>query len=444
MNYAESLEYLQNASPRGIRPGLSRIEELLKRLGNPEKEGRFIHIAGTNGKGSTLAFTSEILACEGLKVGRFISPELRDVRECIQSAKGRGTFEMISKRTFAEGVSEISEAVRAMEDDGLESPTRFEILTALAFWYYGKNKCDISVIETGMGGREDSTNVIPSPEVCIITRIGMDHMKFLGDTIADIAGAKAGIIKRGARVVTADQEPDALRVIKAEYEKVNAGADGQGLTIVSGISDAKSCDGTLHARNIKYGLKKQTLDFDGYKKLEISLAGVWQIENACLAVTAVQGIASEDSIRAGLKRTVWPGRLSVLADKPLLIIDGAHNENAASRLAESIEEYFTNKRLIFIMGMLADKECDKVCERLCGYADQIFTVHTPNNPRALPALELANIIKNINKNVTACDSVSEAVEMARLMAGRDDVILAFGSLSYLGILLDMKEEGKLW
>ena len=423
MKEQEAIEYIESHSGLGIVPGLDSIKELCRRLGDPQKELKFVHIAGTNGKGSVAAYISTVLKCAGYRVGRYISPTIFQYREFIQVNE-----RCISVRAFCDGIELIREKCEEMVSEGLPHPTPFEMETALGFIYFREKKCDIVVLETGMGGLLDATNIVENTAVAVLTSISMDHMKFLGNTLGEIATQKAGILKEGCAAVSAVQSPEAMEVIKE-------------------IAKRRGCSLTVaaagEASHIRYGLENQQFDYAGLKKLQISLAGKHQIENAVLATEAIrvlqkQGyLVTEDRLRLGLKQTAWPGRFSVIGKNPLFIADGAHNEDAAKRLAESIEFYFTNKRIIYIMGVLKDKEYEKVIGLTHSYADQIITVATPGNPRALPAYDLACEIAKVHKNVSAVDSLEEAVEMSMLLAGKNDVILAFGSLSYLGRLMEI-------
>lgn len=423
MNFKQMMEYMESIKGCGIVPGLSGITELCKRLGNPQDSTDFVHIAGTNGKGSVLAFLSSILKCAGYRVGSYHSPAVFSYCERLR-INGRA----ITKKALCECMEEVKAACDAMTADGLAQPTPFEVETAAAFLYFQKNACDIVVLETGMGGREDATNLVNRTKAAVLTPISMDHMQFLGDTPEKIAAHKAGIIKNGCYVITAKQKPEILPVI----EKEAAGKQCR-LTV------------TGDAQKIKYGLEKQSFSYQDasgkrFEGLEISLAGKYQIENAALAVETVCSLAlcgypvSEKQLRKGLAEAVWQGRFQIAGKKPFVVLDGAHNEDAAKKLAESIRFYFTNKRIIYIMGMLKDKECEKVVAETYAYAEQIITVTPPDNPRALPAMELARIVKEYHPHVTAAGSLEEGVEMAYLLADKADIILCFGSLSYLGHL----------
>lgn len=426
MKYDEALGYIESVGRFGIVPGLDSIRELCRRLGNPQDTLSFVHIAGTNGKGSTLAYIATILQCAGYRVGRYASPAVFEYREKIQVGRQK-----ITKAAVCEGMELIKGICDAMVEDGWNHPTPFEIETALAFRYFQERQCDIVVLETGMGGLEDATNLITTTEVAVLSSIGMDHMQFLGKTLEKIAEQKAGIIKPGCVAVSMVQQPDAMEV-------------------VCRIAEEKECplriaDGG-QASHVKYGIERQFFDYQKWKKLEIRQAGKFQIDNAVLALEAVKALeekgypVTEAAIRKGLLETVWLGRFQLVGKKPYFLVDGAHNEDAAQKLAESIEFYFTNKRIIYIMGILKDKEYEKVIALTAKYADQIVTVTPPENPRALHAYELAKEIAPINPNVTAVDSLEEAVEMSYLLAGKEDVIIAFGSLSYLGRLIQILEK----
>lgn len=426
MNYKQTMDYLEELGRYGIVPGLESMYGLCEQLGNPQNELNIIHIAGTNGKGSVLAYISTILQCAGYKVGRYISPVIFEYREKIQINQ-----RPISQKKLCDYTEKVKAACEKLVAEGKPHPTQFEFETALAFCYFQEQGCQAVVLETGMGGRLDATNVIAHPSVTVFASISMDHMKFLGNTLAEIAWEKAGICKQGCPAVTMRQEPEAQQVLQER-------------------AAALSCElitaDVRRAENIRYGAEKQRFDYEGMKKLEISLAGKHQIDNAVLAVETIltlrkQGMRiTEQQIRKGLAETVWQGRFSVIGKNPLFIADGAHNEDAAKKLADSIRFYFTNRRIIYIIGILRDKEYEKIIAETYSYADQIITVTTPDNPRALPAYELAQTVKEYHPHVTAAGSLEEAVEMAYLLAGKEDIIISFGSLSYQGRMIRLVEE----
>ena len=425
MNYKQAMEYMDETAKYGSVPGLTNIINLCKKLGNPQNDLKFVHIAGTNGKGSTLAYISTVLKEAGYRVGRYVSPTIFEYRERIQVNE-----RMISKDALCRHLENIQAAIAELEAEGQPHPTPFEIETALGFLYFKEKKCDIVVLETGLGGTLDATNLITTTIVSVIASVSMDHMAFLGDTLAEIAENKAGILKNGIPVVMMAQKPEAMQVIERKAKELHCE-----LTVAL----------ETEASKIRYGVEKQKFDYKEYKGLEIGLAGKCQIANAVLAVEVLRVLAKngfpikEQALRDGLKKTVWRGRFSVIAKKPLFIVDGAHNEDAAIKLADSIRFYFTNKKIIYIMGILKDKEYEKIIANTAPYAEQIITVTTPKNPRALPAYELAKAVKDYHPNVTAVDSLQEAVEMSYLLADKDSVIIAFGSLSYLGELIEIVE-----
>lgn len=424
MTYREIMEYLEQMNRLGSVPGLDSIRRLCDRLGNPQEKTAFVHIAGTNGKGSTLAMISQVLTKAGKRTGRYVSPAVMDYREHFQ-IDGK----MISKAEYSKYMTRVIEEADAMEAEGLSHPTVFEMETALAFLFFAEKKCDLAVLETGMGGALDATNLIEKPLVCVITSISMDHMQFLGDTLSKIAEQKAGIIKRGCPVVTGiGQDAEVLSVIRRKAQLMDSE-----LTVAD--------EGAL--TGVKYGMTTQSFHYKSRKNLKIHMAGVWQIENAVLALEALdvlagQGIAiSEEAIRAGLEETCWQGRLSVIFRKPLFVVDGAHNPDAAKKLAKSMEQYFPDKKRIFIMGILRDKAVEEIVRTLSPLANQVITVTTPQNARSLSAYELAMTVKEFQPNVTSADSLEEAVEMALLMADDKTLVAAMGSLSFLGRITEI-------
>ncbi len=426
MKYDEAIEYMESLSAYGIVPGLDSIKRLCEKMGNPQKELAFVHIAGTNGKGSVLAYVSTVLKCAGYKVGRYISPTIFEYRERFQVGN-----RPITKKALCELLEQTRELCDGIVAEGFPHPTPFEVETAMAFQYFKQQGCQLVVLETGMGGRMDSTNIIENTKVAVLASISMDHMAFLGNSSEKIAAQKAGIIKPGCQVVSTVQSQEVMRVIAAQAAAADAPVTVADVGMV---------------KKIRFGLEKQSFDYKEWKNLEISLAGTWQIENAVLAIEVLQSLesqgypVSEVALRKGLKETEWKGRFSVVSKRPYFIVDGAHNEEAAAKLAESIEFYFTNKRIVFIMGILRDKEYEKIIHLTHKFAEYIITVTTPNNKRAMSSYELASEVAKVHPNVTAVDSLEEAVEMSYLLAGKEDVIIAFGSLSFLGRLMEIVEK----
>ncbi len=419
MNYQEAMEYMDSCAGYGIVPGLDTISELLSRLHHPEQHLKFIHIAGTNGKGSTLAFISEALSANGFKVGRYVSPTIFEYRERFQ-IQGKP----VSKAHVVRLMSEVRVHADAMAEEGYAHPTPFEIETAMAFMLFAEKKCDFVVLETGMGGKMDATNVIQNTLVAVISTIAMDHSAYLGNTLEEIASHKAGIIKEGCMVVSAEQDPAVMRVIEEEAHKKQA------LKPVFVENDT--------IKKQKFDLKKTVFYYKEWDKLEISLLGSYQVKNAVLALEVLSLLKksgvnlSEDKIKKAFEKVIWPGRFQIVARKPYFLVDGAHNPAAAAELRDSIQFYFTNRKIIYIIGMFRDKEYEKVIETTCDLATHIITVAKKGNSRALPAYELAKEVAKVNPMVTVADSVEEGVELAYLLADKDTVIIAFGSLAYLG------------
>ncbi|MCP1109810.1 dihydrofolate synthase/folylpolyglutamate synthase [Lachnospiraceae bacterium PM6-15] len=427
MNYQEGMAFLEGIAKSGSVLGLSSIKSLLFELENPEADTPCIHIAGTNGKGSTLAFISTILTTTGYQVGRYVSPTVFSYRERFQIDGVQ-----ISQERLLPLIIQVQAAFLRLEQKGLPLPTIFEVETAIAFLYFKEEHCDFAVIETGLGGDLDATNVISRPLLSVITPISRDHTDFLGQTLTAISEKKAGIIKEGCPVVCGPQEPEARKVL----ERV-AKEKGAFLTFVD----------EEEMTAITYGPSVQRFSYGGYQELEIQLGGAYQITNGATALRSIlvlreQGIkVSDEALREGLVRTAWPGRFSAIAHNPLVIIDGAHNQAAAKELAASLKFYFTNKRIIYIMGVLKDKDYREIIAATYSLAESIITV-TPPGDRGFPAEALAQTVREYTDQVKTAPSVAAALASALSEARENDVIVAFGSLSYLGELTTLVEEQK--
>ena len=426
MNYKEARVYLDEVSKYGSVLGLESMRELLRRLGDPQNELKFIHISGTNGKGSVLAYLSTILSGAGYRTGRYISPTLFSYRERIQV-----DGEYIEKESLARHVTAIAAAAEEMQKAGLPSPTVFEIETALAFLYFKEKRCDIVTLEVGCGGLLDATNVITTTLMEVIASISMDHTDLLGDTLAKIAAQKAGIIKPDTMVVSAQQKSEAAQVIEDTCKEQHC--------TLQMVDESK-------ISNVHYGAEGQTFSYKTWENVAISLAGSYQIKNAALALEGVEALRklgyalSDQQVREGLLHTAWRGRFTTLRRDPTVIIDGAHNPAAALELKESLERYFPGKTLYFVMGMFKDKDYAQVIDLTAPLARHIITVETPGNPRAMPARELAEAVGKVNPNVEWADSVAHGVEKALAMAGKEDAVIVFGSLSFLGEAADAVNE----
>lgn len=421
MTRRQTEKYIESLGAYGSVLGLANMRRLCEGLELKLDCLKVIHIAGTNGKGSTLAFVSQILKEAGYRVGRYLSPTIFEYRERFQIG-GR----MITYKDLCGYMTRMRSVCGQIVAAGYPHPTLFEIETAMAFYYFYEKECDFIVLETGLGGALDATNVIPSPLVSVLASISMDHMAVLGNTLGEITAQKCGIIKDGCPVVSQMQPDEALAVIRQSCQDKQAP-----LTLVE----------PNRIRNVRYGISSQTFSYRSYDKIKIRLAGMYQIENAALALEVVMQLLRlgyeipQRAVYEGFWNARWQGRFSVIAKRPLFVVDGAHNEDAAARLAGSIRFYFTNKKIIYIMGVLKDKEYDKIIRQTYALANEIIAVKPPDNPRSLDAYELAKQISLYHNRVTMADSLAEAVEMAYLLADPDSVIVAFGSLSYLGELI---------
>lgn len=421
MTYREARAFIDDTSKYGYILGLDMVTELLGRLGNPQDDLKFVHIAGTNGKGSILAYVSTILKEAGYKVGRYISPTIFEYRERIQVNEV-----YIPEEAVARLAERICHAGQEMLSEGLAHPTAFEVETALAFLYFKEMNCDIVVLETGMGGLTDATNVVKTTLVSAFASISMDHMGFLGNTLEEIAKIKSGIIKPNTIVVSTAQKPQVRRVLEEACRENRAS-----------YREVRETD----LRDKKISFAEQSFTYKDRTKLRPGILGSCQLENAAAAVEVIDALGqvgypvSEEALRKGLEQTQWIGRFTVVDEHPLFLVDGAHNRDAADRLLETLNLYVPEKRKIFIIGVLGDKEYDYMMSRLAPEAERIVTVMTPDNQRALPAKKLAEAVRPYNPRVEAAADIPEAVEKARSYAGEDGMVLAFGSLSYLGELI---------
>ncbi|HOQ36754.1 MAG TPA: folylpolyglutamate synthase/dihydrofolate synthase family protein [Acetivibrio sp.] len=422
MNYDQAIEYIHGTSKFGVKLGLENVKTLLDLMGNPHKNLRYVHVAGTNGKGSTVAFIGSILVESGYRVGIYTSPFIQRFTERI-----RINNDEISKEDLARIASFVREKVEIMVSKGFNHPTEFEIVTAIAFQYFFEQDCDIVVLEVGLGGRFDSTNVIDDPLVSVITTISYDHMDILGDTLSKIAFEKAGIIKDGTNVVLYPQADEAERVFEEVCKEKKAKLNKISFDV---------------AKILGFSIDGQEFNYKEMKSLRISLLGKHQIKNAVTAIEAVSVLRekgyniTEDSIRKGLLKAKWPGRLEVLCRKPVFIIDGAHNLEGARALTGFLKEYFPQNKIVFIMGILKDKEYLSIIEEVVPYAKYIITV-TPQNKRALPAKELSEIIKRYCNNIVTSDTIEGAVKKSLELTPEDGLICAFGSLYYIGEVRSM-------
>ena len=425
MNYEEAMNFIQNTNKFGSVLGLDNIRELLERLGNPQDQLRVVHIAGTNGKGSTLAFLAGIFRESGYRAGRYVSPASFSYEE-----RFRINEENISKKDLCFYMEKIKNVAEEMVKDGLSHPTMIEIETALSFLYFLDKKVDVVLLETGMGGRLDATNVVKKPIATVIASIGMDHMQFLGDTLEKIASEKAGIIKEGCPVISYDNTKEVNEVIKNKAKQMHAK-----VTFVNSAG-IRVLQESLNGESFSY----RSSDGRWYEKIEIPLLGRHQINNAALALETLNVIKnyyciSDFQTEDGMRKTIWRGRIEILEREPMVICDGAHNPDGAKSLLSFLQNNFTNQRLIYIMGVLSDKDYEQMVQILAPAADKIYTV-APDNPRALSSRELCNCISKYHQNVEERQRLAECLSEVRQKAEKDDVIIICGTLSFQNELIN--------
>lgn len=412
MNYNDALDYNSSTKSLGIMLGLERVKKLLDGLDNPQDKLKIIHVAGTNGKGSVCSMTAKILQASGYKVGLFTSPVIFDYREQF-----RINGDMILEDEFSNIVGEIIPVVEAMEDQ----PTEFEIIVAIAFMFFLRNNCDIVVMEVGMGGLLDATNVFDKPLVSVIVNIDYDHMHFLGESLEEIANNKAGIIKKECPVVVADQCEEVLGVIKNRAKEKNAPiyiTDNSRLEILEQDIDITK------------------ISYKNYKDVSIALVGEHQTRNAAVVFEIVERLCefgfsiSINSIKRGLLEVKWPGRFEIYSKKPLVILDGSHNPHGIAAMTENIEKYFSDRKFVFIVGILADKDYSQMIQKTIPFA-KAFVACQPDNDRALDANECkVAILKAGFGGEIFCEKESEkAVSKAIELLGEDKTgICVYGSL----------------
>lgn len=406
----------------GMVLGLDRMEELLRRLGNPQDDLKVIHVAGTNGKGSVSKYLEEGLSACGYKMGLYTSPYIETFNERI-----RYDGADISDEDLEYYGQKVVSAAEAMVADGLDSPTEFEVVTAIAFLYFAGRQADITILEVGLGGIGDSTNVVKSPLASVITSISYDHMAQLGSSLAEIAVNKAGIIKTGCPVIANVPQRDAAKIIARK-----AYAMGSRLYDISGIRAAVS-DETPFSQKVSMELYEKS-----YSDVETSMVGRHQAENLKTALATLEILRKSGAVKLdrealyeGLKRARQPGRFEVISEDPLVIIDGAHNEAGAQALQETMAQHFAGKKILLVAGILADKEIDSIVKFLTKITDHII-VTEPDNPRKLAAEKLAEHVADFGVAAEAVSDVEAAVHRAKELADGYDVILFAGSLYLIG------------
>lgn len=415
MNYEQAIEYIHSINWQFCKPGLERVSSLCDMLGNPQDSLKFIHVAGTNGKGSFCAMTDSILRHAGYRVGLFTSPYIVEFNERM-----RINGENISDAELVELVEQVKPFADKMQD----KPTEFELITAIAFLYFAKHKCDFVVLECGLGGRLDATNIIKAPILSVITGIALDHTSILGDTTEKIAAEKAGIIKKGCPVLWCGNDASAERVIR--QAAIELKADEFYLVDRSTLSLRQmTLDGTV-------------FDFGEYKNLSLNLLGTYQPQNASNVLSAIEIIKNQGvsipktAVEKGLSTVSWKARFEIISSNPLFIADGAHNPEGIDAAIEGISTYFKDEKVGIITGVMADKDYNYMAKRIASVAKQVFCL-TPDNPRALPSSEYAKLFNSLGVGNLACPSVDSAVKSAVDWARKENCpVICLGSLYMYG------------
>ena len=413
MTYEETIAYIHSAYWNGSKDGLLRTQELLSLLGNPQDDLRFVHVAGTNGKGSTCAMIASILQAAGYRTGRYTSPFVNRFNERIA----------LDGRPIPDGdLVDLFERIRPIVDAMPNKPSEFELITCAAMLYYKEQRCDVVVLEVGMGGEFDSTNVIKTPLLTVITAMGFDHMKYLGSTMAEIASAKAGIIKPGGTTLIYGENPEADEVFRMTCERV-----GSRLVV------------TDHSRitDHSHTLKGHDLSFGPYEHLRLPLIGSHQVKNAAVVLTAVEELKKaglsipDEAVYEGMATVRWPARMELLSDKPVFLLDGGHNPHGFAAAAETLQELFPDQKITVMMGVMADKDHGDMIRHLLPHAKRFIAVR-PDSPRAMTAEALADEIRSLGGQADPAGTVKEGVKKMLNEASQDDVILVIGSLYMAG------------
>lgn len=412
MNITEALQYIDGTQWFGSKPGLERTEALLDKLGRPQDRLKYVHIAGTNGKGSCAAMLASILKAAGYRTGLYTSPYLFRFHERMQI-----NGEPVSDEALADLVTRIRPLAEAMDDH----PTEFELITAAALLWFAEEHCDIVVLEVGLGGRLDATNVIAAPEAAVLMNIGLDHTAVLGDTLEQIAAEKAGILKPGCEAVAYQQQESVLEVFRQKAREVGAGLH------VADFSQLVPEFDSLEGQSFTYRGEPYAL----------ALLGDHQLRNAAVVLETVEVLRRRgwriprDAVEHGLYATAWPARFEPVSEEPPFIVDGGHNPQCAESVRRNLLHYFPESRRVLLVGVLRDKDYPALFDILNEAADAWVCV-TPNSERALPAAELGKFLERYGKPVTVCESIPDGVETAREQAGEDGMACAVGSLYMAG------------
>lgn len=421
MNVNEAIEYIHSVFWKGSVYGLNRIRTLLEKMGNPQNDLKYVHIAGTNGKGSTAAMTASILRKAGYRTGLYTSPYIYRFHERMQ---------VDGEQISDEDIVSITEYVKPLADAMEESPTEFELVCAIAFEYFKRKQCDVVVLEVGLGGEFDATNVISTPEVAVITNIGLDHTDVLGNTIEEIAQAKAGIFKEGCCAVIYRGLPSVESVFEQVCEQKHIPlkkADFDSLKL-------NSCD-----------LFGQNFDCGSRKNIQLPLLGDHQLHNASVVLSIADTLIekgwkiSEENIYEGIRDVSWPGRFDIVCRDPLFIIDGGHNPQCIEALVKNIQDYLVGRKVIALTGVLADKDYGDMYKPVMPLIDE-FVCITPDSPRKMEAAELAKYLQAAGAKATACATTRDGVVKAMELAGKEGAILCFGSLYSIGAIHDGLKE----
>lgn len=414
MTPRQAIDYIEHYGWSTTRLGLDRTRELLRKLGEPQKKLKFVHVAGSNGKGSTCAMLDAILRAAGYRTGLYTSPYIQDFCERIR---------IDGQNIPGEALADVTERVRTVAEAMEDHPSQFELVTAAAMLYFAEQRCDIVVLEVGMGGALDSTNVIDCPEVAVITNIGLEHTEYLGDTLEKIAATKAGIIKSGCRAVCYDGASEVTAVIRRVCAERN---------VPLRFADYRKVE------PLGQNLDGQRFRWNG-TEYRLALLGAHQLRNAATVLETVAALREsgwsipETAVREGLERVKWPARLEVMQREPLFLIDGGHNPQCAEALSASLRELLGEKKAVFLLGVLADKDYPRMMALLTPLAQE-FICLTPLSDRALPADELAAYLQAQGAKATACADIPAGLRAAFAAAGTDGAVVAFGSLYLVGAI----------
>jgi len=414
MTAQEAIDYIEHYGWSTTRLGLDRTRELLQRLGDPQKKLKFVHVAGSNGKGSTCAMLDAILRAAGYRTGLYTSPYIQDFCERMQ---------INGENIPGADLASVTERVRGAAEAMADHPSQFELVTAAGMLWFAERRCDIVVLEVGMGGALDSTNVIDCPEAAVITNIGLEHTEYLGNTLEEIAATKAGIIKPGCRAVCYDGAPEVTEVVRRVCEEKNVPLRLADFSKIEPVS--QTLDGQRFRRN--------------GREYRLALLGAYQLHNVSTVLETVEALRDagwdipESAVEQGLASCTWPVRIEVMRRAPLFLIDGGHNPQCAEALAKSLQELLPGKKAVFLLGVLADKDYASMMATLLPLARE-FVCLTPLSARALPAAELAKYLTERGAKATAFESIPEGMRAALDAAGGDGAVVAFGSLYLVGAI----------